>query len=117
MNGAAPQQMPGCSCRPPWPSISTCPNWLTAAPRGEHLVQGIERGVKPALRKPVVKGVRHLAFYLAPGSGKGHGEGLGNAEGRIEQVAFTIVQSPVQVESKSIVSPHQCLQVLVSCLR
>ena len=51
------------------------------ASRGKLLVQGVECGMKAALGEPVLKGIRHLAFRLAPGTGKGHGQGLGDAEG------------------------------------
>ena len=81
------------------------------ASRGKRPVQRVECGMKIALREPVVKGVRHLAFRLAPGSSKGHGKGLGDAEGGIEQVAFFVAQSPVKVEGKVIVPLHQFSQV------
>ena len=78
------------------------------APGREFPVQGVERGMKPGLGKLVVKGVHHLAFRLALGSGEGHGKGLGNAERRKEEVAFAIAQGAVQLESKGIVSLRQC---------
>ena len=52
----------------------------------------------------------HLAQCFTPGPGGGHGQRLGDAEGRVEEVTFAAAQSTVQVEGEGIVAPHQFAQ-------
>ena len=73
----------------------------------EILHQHRERRVQPVAGERELERTGHVVGGLAAGASVGHGQGVGDAVGREEEVAVVLAELPVQVEGEVIVARGQ----------